>query len=131
MELLYSKYLATATLEICVTGSIAMQQSDEELELQRKMRTTGNLPTPIGKPVQSEKRLQFRRWDEAWNRLAEEINENRRARGLPQATDEEISAEIAARRAPEKLKALEQAIRKGIDSLESVDEAQMSASLRR
>ncbi len=61
--------------------------------------------------------LEFRSCDEAWDRLTKEINEKRKAQGLPPATDEDIHAEIDARRTPEQLDDLRYEIQKGIDSL--------------
>jgi cell division protein FtsX len=107
---------------------MAMQKSEENFESDQQSRGAENQPTQ--QPEQSVKRLEFRRWDEAWTRLAREINENRRARGLPEATDAEISIEIQARRAPEKLEALQQAIRKGINSLDSVNDNRVTSSAR-
>ncbi len=103
---------------------MAMQKPEQKFESDPQTRAAEN------QPEQPVKRLEFRRWDEAWNRLAREINENRRARGLPEATDAEISIEIQARRAPEKLEALQQAIRKGIHSLDSVNDNRITSSAR-
>jgi hypothetical protein len=123
--------LATGTLELGITRSIAMTMREREKELQAQREiTTGDHPAIIvqGQPV---KRLEFRHWDEAWDRLAREINQSRLAHGLLPATDAELSAEIQARRAPEKLEALERAIQKGIDSLGKVSQNQVGSSLTR
>ena len=92
-----------------------MAMLNPEEELRQVMKAADKLPTQ--QRGQLIRHLEFRSWDEAWNRIAKELNEKRAAQGLPPATDEEIHEEIDSRRTPEGWAALKYEIQKGIDSL--------------
>jgi len=95
---------------------MAQRKPEEKVRLNQVIRLADSLPPE--ERGQLFRHLEFRFWDEEWNRIAREVNEKRKAQGLPPATDEDIHAEIDARRSPEELEALRREIQKGIDSLE-------------
>jgi len=110
---------------------MAMRHPEEELTLHQIMNAADKLP--IEERVQLVRHLEFRACDEAWNRLVKEINENRTAKGLAPATNEEIHDELDARRTPEDWENLKRDIQIGIDQLdrgEGISGEQVFAELK-
>ncbi len=110
---------------------MAMHEPDKDLTLHQIMMAADRLP--IEERGQLLRHLELRSWDEAWDRLAKEVNTKRVAQGLPPVTDAEIHAEIDSRRSPEDLEALKYDIQKAIDSLdrgEGIPAEQVFADLK-
>ena len=77
--------------------------------------------------------LQFRFWDEEWNKLRQQLDQKRAAQGLPPATDEEVHDAVDAMRTPEDWADFRHEIQKGIDQLdrgEGIPAEQVFAELR-
>lgn len=63
--------------------------------------------------------LQFRIWDEDCNKLRQQLNDERAAKGLPAASDEDVHDSVAALRTPDDWEDLRHELQKGLDQLDA------------
>ncbi len=137
-ELIYEQIMLTSTAN--TTGCLILvgvevtkmaQPKPERLSFDQVLKLVDQL-TPDERS-QLRRRLDFKSWDDEWNKLKQELAEVRAAQGLPPPTDEDIHDEIDARRTPEEWEHLRREVQKGIDQLdrgEGVPGEQVFAELR-
>lgn len=110
---------------------MAQRKSEENVSFDQVLRLVDALgPEERGRLY---RHLQFRFWDEEWNRVRQQLDQQRAAQGQPPATDEDVHDAIDAMRTPEDWADLRHEIQKGIDQLdrgEGIPAEQVFAELR-
>jgi len=110
---------------------MAQRKSDGKASLEQVLKLVDALdPDERGRLYTH---LQLRFWDEEWNKVRQQLDEQRAVQGLPPATDEDVHDAVDAMRMPEDWADLRHEIQKGIDQLdrgEGIPGEQVFAELR-